>query len=138
MRYGGYFWCHEDQMWQDSLTYGNWRQYICNRYGPQGPTQCARFSLFPVFGLLLGLTLLIAVAIAVASAPYEWLRWWVVGLLTVLGCLLTVPFFLGWLDGLYLMVPVGPLNDGARRVCPWDTKQGKAAADVKGRPPRYH
>ena len=42
----GYFFCRDAQMWEDSWTYGDWRQYICER---GNTTQCARISRLHVF-----------------------------------------------------------------------------------------
>ena len=118
MRYP-YFFCGEEDMFRDSWTYGDWRQYICNR--PGGQTQCARFSRIPAYGLLIGLVCLTLVGFA---AFMNWndvpVRWSLVAMTAVVGCLAITPFVAGWFFQVYLMKAVGPMNDGARRVCPWD------------------
>jgi hypothetical protein len=40
--------CHRRDRWIDGWTYGDWRQWICER--PGGETQCARVILPLPFG----------------------------------------------------------------------------------------
>jgi len=121
----GYFFSREGEMWRDSWTYGDWRQYICRR--PGGQTQCARFSTFPIFGLMIGVALWTILLLTVGFALFVDLGHRVNGPLLiwfmVVGTLLVLPYILGRLFGVYLMVGVGPMNDGARRVFPRDKKE---------------
>lgn len=120
-RYGRPFFCHRDQMWRDSWTYGDHRQYICNR--PNGETQCAKVSDLIAIGGGFGAALLCLVLLSIYAhlSGGVALRWWVVGLFTFVGLAALYPMY-QYARGLCLMVPVGPMNEGARRVCPWDLK----------------
>ena len=114
-----YFWCHRSEMWQDSFTYGDWRQYICNR--PGGQTQCAKVSeLIWIFaglglGILAGVGLSIYLSVSGGQPP----RWWDVGLLTFVGVMNLYPLYRA-LGGVFLMKAVGPMNRGSRRILPWE------------------
>lgn len=125
MRYP-YFFARDDECWEDSWTYGDHRQYICNR--SNGQTQCARFSGLPIFGLMAGVVLstwvfcLIGVAFYAETLDVNWPV--VLGLLA-LSALLVTPYVLGRVYRTYLMKAVGPMNDGARRVLPWDKENGR-------------
>lgn len=44
----GLFLIHRDKRWLDSWTYGDWRQWICER--EEGSLQCARTVTGPLFG----------------------------------------------------------------------------------------
>lgn len=116
----GYRFIHKDQMFEDSWTYGDWRQYICCVGGEGGFTQCARrselpiwfgfgsfmFALFFFTGLFLGLQ---------APEAVPWERVIAGGLISVI---LLWPFFFEWESGYVLMKMVGPPNQGTRRVMP--------------------
>lgn len=116
------FFCRREDMWRDQWTYGNWTQFICNRSGPKGPTQCARPSGLPFYSFLFGVLLLalVAMAIYVGIQKPTAVRWE-----NVVGLLFAGLIFAGWplylrFSGWRLMTAVGPLNDGATRVLPGD------------------
>lgn len=118
-KHGKPFFCSADDMWQDSWSYGDWRQYICNR--PNGETQCARFSTAPVF-MGLASVVLVTIVVMAMMLPMGTLRPDAALVLIVVAFVLALPIIAGYFSGWYLMVPVGPLNQGAHRVCPWDEK----------------
>jgi hypothetical protein len=117
MRYP-YFIARRGQCWQDSWTYGDWCQYLCNR--PGGQTQCAKVSAIPHVLMELGcvflaLGLVPALVGTLTGATVLWIR---VGFLIGSGlALLLGPFIFGWC-GFVLMKATGPLNRGAHRVLP--------------------
>ena len=117
-----YFICHHSQMWVDNWTYGDWRQYVCNR--PGGETQCARLSSTPYYAGMLAL-------IGLSPLPMAlWLNWmgahgiiyWKAAWLfcTASGFLLSL--FAFQRTGYRLMKAVGPMNRGAHRVMPGEEK----------------
>jgi hypothetical protein len=114
-----YFFCHYDQMWEDSWTYGDWKQYICNR-GTE--TQCARGSRLPFFLMSMGLTFIATVLLAILFYGADGVRWDRAIPTLAIGILLVLPITYEFFTGRFLMVAVGPMNKGARRVCPWDEK----------------
>ena len=115
-----WFWCHRSQMWPDSWTYGDWKQFICNR--PGGQTQCAKLS--GIFGIVYFLLLVLVVGLGfigvinlTVGVPIYPLRVLLIGgTAFVLLVSMTIRFLLGW----RLMHAVGPMNEGARRILPWD------------------
>lgn len=108
------FFSHKRDRWTDSWTYGDWQQWICNR--PGGETQCARGSNIPWVSFLLGLAFAVMIGLPMATWPPESIVWEraIPGLVvSVLMAVWPVAlFFSPWV----LMVPVGPMNKGTRRV----------------------
>ena len=105
------FLCRHCDMWEDSWTYGDWRQYICRR--PDGSLVPARHSTLPVLAAGAGLALFALACLCSwtgAAHPEMEPRW---GLLIAMGsvgaALASLP--LGQrLLGLALMRRVGPAS----------------------------
>jgi hypothetical protein len=108
----GYFICKCDDMWTDSWTYGDWRQYVCKR--PDGALQCARPSSIPSISFMMGVALLSMTAIAAALTIWAGVAiyWERAMVATVLAGALTSPMLL---KRHRLMLSVGPKQyDGVR------------------------
>jgi hypothetical protein len=109
-----WFFCHRDQMWLDSWTYGDWRQYICKR---GTATRCAKVSVIP--GFIMGFGAMTAVIFALMLATgFSSER--------LAGLLLGLGIFFGpltaWKAGWRLMKAVGPMNIEGKRVLASDTR----------------
>ena len=116
-----YFLCHKSQMWEDSWTYGDWRQYICNR--PNGQTQCARVSGLFAYLMFFGFIFVALGGVTIAIFPPEIIAWERTILMIIGGATAWfVPLYLQR-RGKRLMKAVGPYNLGATRVFPDEDRE---------------
>lgn len=106
--------------WEDSWTYGDWRQYMCKR--PDGSLQCARQSAIGIIATLLGVSLCVFLPMAL------WLRSeGVPGIVldralfcAVIGQSIIVTMLWIRCTGRVLMRAVGPRQYDGKRVFNWE------------------
>lgn len=99
------FICHDDNMWEDSWTYGDWHQYLCKL--PDSSIVCAKLSAIPVVGMVLGVCLTLLGA-------------YLGNLVMSVGILFIAPFIWLALSSYNLMVVVGPKQTNGMRIYPWE------------------
>lgn len=113
-----YFLCKQNDFWQDSWTYGDWRQYMCRR--KDGSTQAAKLSALTTISAVIGFCIMVLCAIAVYffyahDVPVYWER---LGAFWITGGLMIMPVIMERNYGVYLMVSVGPKQYTDRRILP--------------------
>ncbi|MGN6819444.1 MAG: hypothetical protein ACTHJR_12310 [Sphingomonas sp.] len=113
-----HFFVHTRDMWQDSWTYGDWRQYLCKR---GETTQCAKFSAIPFAITTIASCWLIMMAVLLTFYPHDVLNMTNIIATMSLAGFIVIANFLLYVTDYNLMVAVGPLNrpDGYR-VLPGD------------------
>lgn len=105
-------------MWEDSWTYGDYKQFICNR--PNGQTQCARYSGIPILLWWAGLAMMWTCALTIwfiAIDRINYVHW---AIFLIIGFAMTIVRAYLSLTHRELMHAVGPMNNGATRVLPSD------------------
>ena len=107
--------------WEDGWTYGEWRQYICNR--PGGQTQCARVSRLQGLLMIPAMAMIIIPGFFMIVLPPEVVAWGRTIPTITIGAILLLVMFIANRKGYVLMRAVGPPNDGDRRVFPWEDKK---------------
>ena len=110
--------------WEDSWTYGDWRQYICRR--PNGALQCAKPSILPLVVTGLALSVLAMAVMGMVMLPPEKVAWERAIPAAVVSALVLI---LMWFAGrnIILMRAVGPRQYNGRRVFNHEVDDGPAA-----------
>lgn len=119
----GYFLCKQNDFWQDSWTYGDWRQYMCRR--KDGALQAAKLSALTTISAVIGFCIMVLCAMAVYffyahDVPVYWER---LGAFWIAGGLMIMPVIMERNYGLYLMVSVGPKQYTDRRILPGEESE---------------
>lgn len=120
-----YFICKSEDMWLDSWTYGDWRQYVCKR--PDGALQCARISTMPASigtaGALLFFSLVIVLAILLFNVPDK-VAWERASIALSISFSMMLPAINMIYSKHRLMVAVGPKQYDGKRLFDHEVETG--------------
>lgn len=103
-------------VWEDSWTYGDWRQYVCRR--PDGALQCARPSAIPLVFAIGSVVLSAMASMSAAFAEPGSLAGDYAGpvVATAIASGLAPAALVAFLRKFAFMVAVGPRQYNGRRV----------------------
>lgn len=121
MRYP-YFIARRDQCHEDSWTYGDWRQYVCDR--PGGQTRCAFISIIPFVILVLAFAFGGFGVLSMIYLPPDQIAWGRAIPFAAICGVVFVGLSIAGVMGYRLMKAVGPFNDGSHRVLPGEEGKG--------------
>lgn len=105
---------HRSNLWEDSWTYGDWRQYMCKR--ADGALQCARVSGLPLIIGALAFLVFGSAVMAMVTMPSALIAWERAIPAAVFGGLVLTGLIAGRLNGFVLMRAVGPRQYNGRRI----------------------
>jgi len=108
-----FFLCHKNDMWLDTWTYGDWRQYICWR--PNQQTQCARIAILPYMLSMMAVFFLICSIFLMIFSPPELIAWKQTVLFVVINLIIAASTFIVNFLGWNIMMAVGPLQQNGVR-----------------------